>query len=74
MKGALGYKRSNGSMTKKADSKDVGGLECDVSEKGYAEGYSEGFRLGYDQRGEDDNRVLADLLLQERRQAVAQWN
>ena len=61
-------------MTKKADSKDVGGLECDVSEKGYAEGYSEGFRLGYDQRGEDDKRVFADLLLQERRQAVAQWN
>jgi hypothetical protein len=61
-------------MTKKADSKDVGGLGCDVSEKGYAEGYSEGFRLGYDQRGEDDKRVLEEQMLQERRQAVAQWN
>ena len=62
-------------MTKKADSKDVGGGSgCDVSEKGYAEGYSEGFRLGYDQRGEDDKQALLEQLLQERRQAVAQWN
>ena len=74
MKGALGYKRSNGSMTKKADFEDVVGSGCDVSEKGYAEGYSEGFRLGYDQRGEDDKRVLEERMLQERRQAVAQWN
>ena len=62
-------------MTKKADSKDeVVSLECDVSEKGYAEGYSEGFRLGYDQRGEDDKQALLEHMLQERRQAVAQWN
>ena len=61
-------------MTKKADSKDVGGLGCDVSEKGNAEGYREGVRLGYDQRGEDDKRVLEEQMLQERRQAVAQWN
>jgi len=62
-------------MTKKADFEDVvGGLGCDVSEKGYAEGYSEGFRLGYDQRGEDDKRMFLERMLQERRKAVAQWN
>ena len=62
-------------MTKKADFEDVlGDSGCDVSEKGYEEGYSEGFRLGYDQRGEDDKQALLEHMLQERRQAVAQWN
>ena len=62
-------------MTKKADFEDVfGNPECDVSEKGYMEGYSEGFRLGYEQRGEDEKRMFLEQMLQERRKAVAQWN